>query len=118
MWVFIPAHRQPLNVLTSACLVTLGAQLCLQHYKEFFNNSRPAQSVSDEVDCGGIWNAVQHTKPDKLLKGASVILLGFELVNRKWMAAPTLSLKSSWRTRILKRIRGSILLCPAFLLYS
>ena len=68
------------NNLTTTGLETLGAQVCLKHLKEFVNNPRIAQSLSEEGDCGGIWNAVHHAKPDKLLKGASVVHLEFEFV--------------------------------------
>jgi hypothetical protein len=100
--VFIPALRQPsgfdffvllagiallgdrdesrVNDLTTTGLETLRAQVSLKHLKEFLDNSHPAQSFSEEGDCGGIWNVVHHTKPDKLLKGASVIHLVFKLV--------------------------------------
>ena len=148
VWVFIPALWQPsgfdflvlftgialpllrrslrlgdrdesrVNDLTTTGLETLRAQVFLKHLKEFLDNSRLAQSLSEEGDCGGIWNAVHHAKPDKLLKRASVIHLEFKLVNRKRKAAPTLRLKSCWRTSILKSISGSILLGPALLLRS
>ena len=36
--------------------------------------------LSEEDDSGSTWNAVHHAKPDKLLKGASVIHLKFGLV--------------------------------------
>ena len=55
-------------------------EVCLKHLKELLDNSRLAQSLSEEGDCGGIWNVVHHAKPDKLLKGASVIHLEFKLV--------------------------------------
>ena len=74
------------------------------------------QSVSEKGDSRAIWNAVHHTKPNKLLKGAPVIYLEFKLFNRKRKATPTLRLKSCWSTSILKRISGSILLCPALLM--
>ena len=102
IWVFIPALRQPsgfdffvllagiallgdrdesrVNDLTTTSLETLRAQIRLKHLEEFLDNSRLAQSFSEEGDCGGIWNVVHHAKPDKLLKGASVIHLEFELV--------------------------------------
>jgi hypothetical protein len=102
IWVFIPALRQPsgfnflvllagnallgnrdesrVNDLTTTGLETLRAKVCLKHLKEFLDNSRLAQTLSEEGDCGGIWNAIHHAKPDKLLKGASVIHLEFELV--------------------------------------
>jgi hypothetical protein len=95
--------------LTTTGLETLRAQVSLKHFEELLDNSRFAQSLSEEGDCGGIWNAVHHAKPDKLLKRAIVIHLEFKLVNRKRKATPTLRLKS---------ISGSILLCSALLLRS
>ena len=59
-----------------------------------------------------------HTKADKFLKGSPIVCLEFKLFNRKRKATPTLRLISCWRTSILNRIRGSILLSPAFLLRS
>ena len=38
-----------------------------------------AQPLAQEGNCGGIWNAVHHTEPDKLLKGAPVVHLEFKL---------------------------------------
>ena len=70
--------RAPVPDFESALL---RAQVFLKHLKEFLDNSRLAQSLSEEGDCGGIWNVVHHAKPDKLLKGASVIHLEFKLVN-------------------------------------
>jgi len=110
IWVFIPALRQPsgfdlrillagialpllrrslrlvnrdesrANDLTTTGLEALRAQVCLKHLKEFLDNSRLAQALSEEGDCGGIWYIIHHAKPDKLLKGASVIHLEFKLV--------------------------------------
>ena len=57
----------------------MGAEVCLKHLEELLDNFRLAQSLSEEGDCGGIRNAVHHTKPDKLLKGAPVIHLKFKL---------------------------------------
>ena len=101
MWVFIPALRQPpgfdffvllagiallgnrdesrINDLATAGLEALGAEVGLKHLEELFDNFRFAKSLSEEGDCGGIWYAVHHTKPDKLLKGAPVINLEFKL---------------------------------------
>jgi hypothetical protein len=93
--------------------MALGAEVCLKLLEELLDNFRLAQSLSEEGDCGGIWNAVHHTKPDKLLKGAPVIHLEFKLFNCKQKATLTLRLKSCWRTSILKRISGSIRLRPA-----
>ncbi len=104
--------------MATAGLEPLGAEVCLKHLEELFNNFRLAQSLSEESDGGGIRNIVHHTKPDKLLKGASVIHLAFKLFNRKRKATPTLRLKSCWRTSILKKISGSILLHPALVLRS
>jgi hypothetical protein len=101
MWVFIPALRQPpcfdffvllagiallgnrdesrIDDLATAGLEALGAEVGLKHLETLLDNFRLAQSLSEEGDCGGIWNAVHHTKPDKLLKGAPVIHLEFKL---------------------------------------
>jgi hypothetical protein len=148
MWIFIPALRQPpgfdffvlfagiallllsrslrlgnrdesrIDDLATAGLEALGAEVCLKHLEKLLDNFRLAQSLSEESDSSGIWNAVHHTKPDKLLKGAPVIHLEFKLFNRKRKATPTLRLKSCWRTSILKRISGSIRLRPALLFRS
>ena len=59
---------------------TLGPQVCLKHLKEFLDNSCLAQALSEEGDCGGIWNAVHHAKTDRLLKRTSVVHLEFKLV--------------------------------------
>jgi len=97
IWVFVPGLRQPpgfdflvllagiavlgnrdesrFNDLTTTGLETLGAQVCLKHLNEFLDNSRLAQSLSEEEDCGGIWNAVHQAKPAKLIKRPSVINL-------------------------------------------
>jgi hypothetical protein len=40
-----------------------------------FVHFRLAQSLSEEGDCGGIWNAVHNANPDKLLREAPVIHL-------------------------------------------
>ena len=134
IWVFIPALRQPpgfdffvllagiallllwrslrlgsrdkcrIDDLTTTGLEILGTELSLKHLEELLDHSRFAQPLPEEGDCGGIWNAVHHTKPDKLLKGASVIHLEFNLFNRNRKAMPTLRLKSCWITSILKRI--------------
>ena len=148
MWIFIPALRQPpgfdffvlfagiallllsrslrlgnrdesrIDDLATAGLEALGAEVCLKHLEKLLDNFRLAQSLSEESDSSGIWNAVHHTKPDKLLKGAPVIHLEFKLFNRKRKATPTLRLKSCCRTSILKRISGSIRLRPALLFRS
>ncbi len=110
--------KRRIDNLPTAGVETLETELRLQHLEELLDHSRLAQSLPEEDDYGGIWNAVHHTKPDKLLKGASVIHLEFKLFNRKQKATPTLRLKSCWRTSILKRISGSILLRPALLLHS
>ena len=99
-------------------LKPLFSQVCLKHLKELLDNSCLAQSLSEEGDCGGIWNAVHHTKPDKFLKGASVVLLDFRFINCKQKATPMLRMRSCSRTSILIRISGSILLRPALLLRS
>ena len=109
MWIFIPALRQPpgfdffvlfagiallllsrslrlgnrdesrIDDLATAGLEALGAEVCLKHLEKLLDNFRLAQSLSEESDSSGIWNAVHHTKPDKLLKGAPVIHLKFKL---------------------------------------
>ena len=106
IWVFIPALRQPpgfdfivliagillpgnrdksrIDDLTSTGFETLGAEVSLKHLEDLLDHSRLAQPLFEEGDCGGIWNAVDHTKPhhtkpDKLLKGASVVHLEFKL---------------------------------------
>jgi len=60
-------------------LETLGAEVSLKHLEELLDHSRLAQPLPEEGDCGGIWNAVHHTEPDKLLQGASVVHLEFKL---------------------------------------
>jgi hypothetical protein len=99
--IFIPALRKPsgfdflvlltgiallgvrvescVNNLATTCLETLVGHVCLNHLKEFIHNSSLAQSHPEGADCGGIWNAVHHAKPDKLLKEAFVIHLEFKL---------------------------------------
>jgi len=62
---------------------TLGAEASLKHLEELIDHCRLAQPLSEEGDCGGIWNAVHQTKPDKFLKGTSVINLEFMLVITK-----------------------------------
>ena len=101
IWVFIPAFRQPpgldffvlltgiallgnrdksrIDDLTTTGLETLGAEVSLKHLEELLDHSSLAQPLPEEGDCGGIWNPVHHTKPDKLLKGASVVHLEFKL---------------------------------------
>ena len=78
--MFRNRDKSRIDDLAAAGLETLGAEVCLKHLKELLDNSRLAQSLSEEGDCGGIWNVVHHAKPDKLLKGASVIHLEFKLV--------------------------------------
>ena len=68
-----------INDLTTTGLETLRAQVCLKHLKEFLDNSRLAQSLSEEGDCGGIWYIIHHSRTNKLLEGATVIYLEFEL---------------------------------------
>ena len=68
------------NDLTTTGLETLGAEVSLKHLEELLDHSSLAQPLPEEGDCGGIWNAVHHAKPDKLLKRASVIHLEFKLV--------------------------------------
>lgn len=57
----------------------LGAKVCFKNLQELLDKVCLAQSLSEEVDCAGIFNAVSHTKPDKLLKGAPVIHLEFKV---------------------------------------
>jgi len=64
-------------------LETQGAEVCLKHLEELLDNSRVAQSLSEECDCVGIWNAVHHAKPYKLPKKRLVINLKFKLVIAK-----------------------------------
>ena len=93
-------------------------QQAWKHLAVVLDHSRFAQPLAQEGNCGGICNAVHHTEPDKLLKGAPVVHLEFKLFNCKQKPTPTLRLKSCWRTSILKRISGSILLRPESLLRS
>jgi hypothetical protein len=60
-------------------LETLGAEVSLKHLEELRDHSRLTQPLSDEGDCGGIRHAVHHTKPEKRLKGASIIHIEFKL---------------------------------------
>ena len=86
--------KRRIDDLTTTGLEPLGAEVSLKQLEELLDHSRLAQSLSEEGNRGGIWNAVPHAKPDKLLKGASVIHLEFKLVNCKQKATPTLRFKS------------------------
>jgi len=90
----VKATSSRIDYLTTTNLETLGAEASLNHLEEILDHSRLAQSLPEEGVCGGIWNAVHHTKPDKLLNGAPVTHLEFKLFNCKQKATPTLRLKS------------------------
>ena len=61
-------------------LRTLRVVVFLKHLQEFLHNSRLAQSLTQEGDCGYIWNAVHNANPNKLLIRSSVIALVFEII--------------------------------------
>jgi hypothetical protein len=42
-------------------------QQAWKHLAVVLDHSRFAQPLAQEGNCGGIWNAVHHTEPDKLL---------------------------------------------------
>lgn len=100
IWVFIPTIRKPpgfdffiliadnsllenwhksgIDDLTTMGLESMGVEVSLKHIEELLHNTHLAQPLPEEGDCGAIWNAVDHTKPDKLLKGESVVHLEFK----------------------------------------
>jgi len=101
IWVFIPALKQPpgfdfivllagiallgnrdksrIDDLTTTGLETLREEVSLKHFEEILDHSRLAEPLPEKGDCAGIWNSVQHTNTDKLLRGASVVHLEFKL---------------------------------------
>jgi len=71
--------KSRIDDLTTAGLETLGAEVSLKQIEELLDHYRLAKPLPEKGDCGGIWNPIHHTKPDKLLKGASVVHLEFKL---------------------------------------
>jgi hypothetical protein len=71
--------KSRIDDLTTTGLETLGAEVSLKHLEKLLDHSCLAQPLPEEGNCSGIWNTVHHTKPDKLLKGASVVHLEFKL---------------------------------------
>jgi hypothetical protein len=96
--------------LPAAGLEALGAEVCLKHLQELFNQSRFTQSLPKEGNCSCIWNGMHDTKTNKHLEGAPIIHLEFKLL--------IANVKSSWSTSILKRISESILFRPVLLFRS
>jgi hypothetical protein len=58
----------------------MGAEESLKHLEKSLDHSRLPQSLPEEGDCGGIWNAINPTKAYKFLQGAPVIHLEFKLL--------------------------------------
>jgi hypothetical protein len=71
--------KSRIDDLTTTGLETLGAKVSLEHLEELLDHSRLTQPLPEEADCGGIWNPVHHTRPEKLFEWASVVHLGLTL---------------------------------------